>query len=181
LAVNLGRAPPGVGVHVVGHQLQSVQRRLLAPQDIIKGLAPAEGMSCHHYAALTMDFPAQRGDPDAMRNCARIADPIRQEVSLARTYLDARKDNQPWLDFPEFLQFGFGPEPIVLGNHHAIESNLTRAANQVKRVHGAVGGIPGGVYVQVEMHRVVLCVSGPVELSYVNPPARLSNSAGREC
>ncbi len=151
--MDLGRLTPAVGVHVVGHQLQAVQFRPIALQDVIEGLTPAERVRRHHRAALAMDLPAQVGNVNPPGRRERIGNPIDEEVPLACRDLDPRKDNQAGGLGTQFVQLLLGPEPVVFGDDQAVEPDLLGPAEHHLGVHAAVRRMPRRVQMQVEFHR----------------------------
>src|SRR5262245_34594143 len=98
-------------------------------------------MSGNDGAALVMHLPAKVGHAYALGKRVGILHAVHQKVSLLGRDLDAGKDNQTWSSCPQFLQFCFGPEPIMLGNHHAVESDSACLADKSEWIHLAIGRI----------------------------------------
>ena len=88
LTKDLGRAPPAVRIHVIGHQFQTVQLGPLFAQDLIKRLSPPERMSGNDSTSLAADFPTEVCHLNPLGKGERIGRPVNQKMPLRRGDFD---------------------------------------------------------------------------------------------
>jgi hypothetical protein len=89
----------------------------------------------HHDPTLLVDLTTQGSHADATRQGKRIAHPVGQEMALPAGNLDAGQDDQARGRRPKLNQLFFGPQPVMLGDDHAVEAQLLGPVHQAKRVH----------------------------------------------
>jgi len=104
-----------------------------------------------HGPALGVGLAAQLGQRDAGGQGGRVVDPVGQEVALAGGDLHPGQDDQARGGRPQGPQLLLRPEPVVLRDDDAAEAQLPGAIDHQLRGHDAVGGVPAGVQVQVEL------------------------------